>query len=196
MDSIFYDLFVPGVPVVEKIARSVIVYVFLVAALRLAGKRELAQMNTVDLVVLLLLSNTVQNAIIGNDNSLVGGVVGASTLLLINYLTVRFLFHHETLGRVVEGTAVLLIDKGRLVQRNLERVMITEQELRTACHRQGIERIEEVEKAILETSGTISIFTRHPTQSERFAADVDRRLAAIESLLTTRDPSGRRPPAS
>src|SRR5512137_1442122 len=89
------DMFQMGLPLAEKVARPVVVYFFLVAGLRLAGKRELAQLNPFDLVVLLLLSNTVQNAIIGNDNSVTGGLVGAATLLVVNWVVVRFLFRHE-----------------------------------------------------------------------------------------------------
>src|ERR1041384_1383661 len=93
--TMWQDMVSLGVPVLEKILRPVVVYVFLVVSLRLAGKRELAQLNPFDLVVLLTLSNTVQNAIIGDDNSVTGGVIGASTLPVVNYLVVRFLFDHE-----------------------------------------------------------------------------------------------------
>src|SRR5512138_4004367 len=93
------DMFVLGLPLAEKILRPIVVYAFLVVSLRLAGKRELAQLNPFDLVVLLTLSNTVQNAIIGNDNSVTGGIVGASTLLIVNYIVARFLFKHEKLDR-------------------------------------------------------------------------------------------------
>src|SRR6516225_11083799 len=99
------DMFVLGLPIAEKILRPIVVYVFLIAGLRLAGRRELAQLNPFDLVVLLTLSNTVQNAIIGDDNSVIGGVIGGSTLLAINYLVVRFLYGHETLEQLVEGRA-------------------------------------------------------------------------------------------
>src|ERR1700690_973820 len=109
------DMFVLAIPVAEKILRPVVVYLFLVVGLRLAGKRELAQLNPFDLVVLLTLSNTVQNAIIGDDNSVTGGVVGAATLLLVNYLVVRFLFRHEELDRLVEGEATVLIEHGRIL---------------------------------------------------------------------------------
>src|SRR6059036_118849 len=91
------DMFVLTVPVAEKILRPIIVYAFLIVVLRLAGKRELAQLNPFDLVVLLTISNTVQNAIIGEDNSVTGGLIGAMTLLAINYLVVRFLYSHEKL---------------------------------------------------------------------------------------------------
>src|SRR2546428_7091637 len=96
-------MFVLALPVLEKILRPVLVYFFLVIGLRLAGKRELAQLNPFDLVVLLTLSNTVQNAIIGEDNSVTGGVLGAATLLLVNFLVVRFLYRHERIDQFVEG---------------------------------------------------------------------------------------------
>src|SRR6187401_3350952 len=95
MTEVWTHLVTSGAPVWEKILRAVVVYAFLIIGLRLAGKRELAQLNPFDLVVLLTLSNTVQNAIIGNDNSLLGGVIGATTLLVMNYLVVRFLFRHQ-----------------------------------------------------------------------------------------------------
>ena len=101
--SMWNSIFVLGAPLVEKILRPVVVYFFLVAVLRVFGKRELAQLNPFDLVVLLSLSNTVQNAIIGNDNSLTGGVIGAFALLAMNYLVVRFLFRHRRLDQVFEG---------------------------------------------------------------------------------------------
>src|SRR5271167_2897439 len=102
------DMFVLGLPLLEKILRPVIVYAFLVVSLRLSGKRELVQLNPFDLVVLLTLSNTVQNAIIGDDNSVTGGIIGATSLLVINYLVVRFLYGHSRLEEVVEGRADVL----------------------------------------------------------------------------------------
>src|ERR1700730_2132575 len=98
-------MFVLAIPVAEKIIRPVVVYVFLILGLRLAGKRELAQLNPFDLVVLLTISNTVQNAIIGDDNSISGGLLGAATLLIVNYAVVRFLYNHERLDRLIEGDA-------------------------------------------------------------------------------------------
>src|SRR6185436_5050429 len=98
----------------EKILRPILVYCFLIISLRLAGKRELAQLNPFDLVVLLTLANTVQNAIIGNDNSVSGGIIGATTLLGLNYMVVRFLYSHEKLDHVIEGDATVLIEDGQL----------------------------------------------------------------------------------
>src|SRR5438132_8723739 len=100
---LFHDMFFLGLPVAEKILRPIVVYTFLIVVLRLAGKRELAQLNPLDLVVLLTISNTVQNAIIGEDNSITGGVIGATTLLVVNHFVVRFLYGHEKLDRFVEG---------------------------------------------------------------------------------------------
>src|ERR1041385_2295159 len=106
------DMFVIAVPLLEKVLRPVIVYLALVILLRIFGKRELAQLNPFDLVVLLSLSNTVQNAIIGNDNSITGGLIGAFPLLAVNYLVVRFLFRHRRLDQLFEGKPTVLIDHG------------------------------------------------------------------------------------
>src|SRR5438067_7741917 len=101
MDAkLWTDIVQPEISILEKIVRPILVYLFLVVGLRLAGKRELAQLNAFDLVVLLTISNTVQNAIIGEDNSVTGGVIGATTLLLVNYLVVRFLYNHERIDRL------------------------------------------------------------------------------------------------
>ena len=136
MDSKFWsDLLHPDVSILEKIIRPVIVYVFLVIGLRLAGKRELAQLNPFDLVVLLTLSNTVQNAIIGNDNSVTGGLIGATTLLAVNYIVVRFLFKHEKLERLVEGDSDVLIENGEIKHDRLRKELITLPELEMAAHK-------------------------------------------------------------
>src|SRR6059058_3482258 len=103
MHDTWKDMFVIGLPLAEKILRPIFIYAFLVISLRLAGKRELAELNPFDLVVLLTLSNTVQNAIIGEDNSVTGGLIGATTLLVVNYVVIRFLYGHEKLDRLVEG---------------------------------------------------------------------------------------------
>ena len=115
------------------------VYVFLVLVLRVFGKRELAQLNPFDLVVLLSLSNTVQNAIIGNDNSLTGGLVGAFTLLAINYLVVRFLFRHRRLDQIFEGKPTVLVEHGHIVKDALAKELLTRAELMTVLHRQGFD---------------------------------------------------------
>src|SRR5216117_1789906 len=135
--ALWRDLFHPDGSILEKIIRPILVYFFLIISLRLAGKRELAQLNPFDLVVLLTLSNTVQNAIIGNDNSVVGGIIGATTLLTVNYVVVRFLYSHEKLDRIVEGGAEVLIENGCLCHDQLKKELITETELQEAAHKQG-----------------------------------------------------------
>ena len=107
-------MFALPLPVAEKMLRPVIVYIFLVIMLRIFGKRELAQLNPFDLVVLLSVSNTVQNAIIGDDNSVTGGLIGAFALFAINYLVVRFLFKHRRLDELLQGTPTRLIEDGAL----------------------------------------------------------------------------------
>src|SRR5580692_11010558 len=132
--KLWTDMFALGLPVAEKILRPIVVYFFLVIGLRLAGKRELAQLNPFDLVVLLMLSNTVQNAIIGDDNSVTGGIIGAATLLLVNFLVVRFLYRHENLHRLVEGDCTVLIEDEKILADNLSDELITRAELEAVAH--------------------------------------------------------------
>lgn len=183
MHQIIHNVVVPDISLIEKVLRSILVYLFLAAILRLAGKRELGALTPLDLIVALTLSNAVQNAIIGNDNSVTGGIVGGTILVLANTAVVRFLYRHRRLDRLVEGEPAVLIEGGRLVRENLERELITEDQLLAICHQQGVERFEDVQKAILETSGTISVFARHPTPDEAGLADLARRLDGVEALL-------------
>lgn len=158
------EIWTVGVPVLEKMVRPVVVYFFLVGVLRVFGKRELAQLNPFDLVVLLSLSNTVQNAIIGNDNSLTGGLIGALTLLATNYLVVRFLFRHRRLDQVFEGKPTVLVEHGRIKKDALARELLTNSELMTVFHRQGFDHLEEVERCVLEPGGTFYIQRKVPSK--------------------------------
>lgn len=169
-----------SLPWAEKILRPLIVYLFLVVGLRLAGKRELAQLNPFDLVVLLTLSNTVQNAIIGDDNSVTGGLLGAATLLLINYVVVRFMYSHERLEQLIEGAPDVLVEDGVLNADNCKRELITVAELESAAHKQGLASLDEVERAILEPGGTIAFFAKKPTPETVRHAEV---LARLDALL-------------
>ncbi len=159
------ELLTPGIPIAEKLLRTVTVYVFLLLGLRLAGKRELSQLNPFDLVVLLLLSNTVQNAIIGNDNSLVGGIVGAAFLLMVNAVVVRTLYHYGKLD-TIEGRPDTLIRNGRLMRHHLERELITVAELESAARRQGIDTLAHVRECRLETGGALTFIAKTPTDEE------------------------------
>ncbi|HNP73075.1 MAG TPA: DUF421 domain-containing protein [Kouleothrix sp.] len=168
---------------IEKLLRPVIVYCFLVIGLRLAGKRELAQINTFDLVVLLMLSNTVQNAIIGDDNSVTGGMLGAVSLLLTNYLVVRFLFRRVKLDRFLEGEPVLLIEHGRVRHQRLDRELISLGELTAAAHRQGFRSLDDVEECVLETGGSLAFIGKDPAPAQTHYDDLVKRLDAISAQL-------------
>ena len=176
-------MFVVALPVLEKIIRPILVYLALVVLLRVFGKRELAQLNPFDLVVLLTLSNTVQNAIIGNDNSVSGGLIGAVTLLGVNYIVVRFLFRHRRLDQLVEGKPITLIDQGKVVQRNLASELLSHAELMTVLHRQGFSGLDEVEQCVLEPSGTFAVKRKDPPQSDIQYAELIRRLEKIDARL-------------
>src|SRR5262245_3020718 len=181
--SIWREMFVLGVPLLEKIVRPVLVYVFLVVGLRLAGKRELAQLNPFDLVVLLTLSNTVQNAIIGNDNSVTGGVIGATALLILNYWVNRLLYGHERLERLVEGDADLLADHGVVCEDALHRELITRLDLEAAAHKQGFASLEEVERAELGPGGAICFFAKKPTSEATRHQEVLARLDQLSAQV-------------
>src|SRR5437667_1147582 len=175
------SIFVLGAPLIEKILRPVIVYFFLVVALRVFGKRELAQLNPFDLVVLLSLSNTVQNAIIGNDNSLTGGLIGALALLAMNYLVVRFLFRHRRLDQVFEGKPTTLVQNGKAIKSALAKELLTHSELMTVLHRQGFDSLEEVERCVLEPGGTFYIHRKEPPKDELEHAEVMRTLTDLSA---------------
>src|SRR5258707_12927377 len=162
MHDMWKDMFVLGGPILEKILRPVIVYIFLIVGLRLSGKRELAQLNPFDLIVLLTLSNTVQNAIIGNDNSVTGGIIGAASLLAINYLVVRFLYDHRKIDQIVEGRADVLVEDGKVHEQKLKRELITKEELAAAARKQGFDTLSDVRHCILEPGGTPTFISKKP----------------------------------
>ncbi len=183
--DLWSHMFVLVLPVAEKILRPIVVYLFLVIGLRLAGKRELAQLNPFDLVVLLTLSNTVQNAIIGDDNTVTGGIIGAATLLLVNYLVVRFLFRHEKLDRLIEGEATVLIEHGQILKDKLAQEVLSVEDLEAAAHKQGFGELGEVDRATLDPSGTISFTARKPAPEEARHQEVLKRLDRLTSDIAT-----------
>jgi uncharacterized membrane protein YcaP (DUF421 family) len=176
---VLHDLWHLGVSAPEKIVRTVAVYLAILLLIHLAGKRSLAQLNSFDLVVLLLLSNVVQNAIIGNDNSLVGGLLGAGVLLAVNYVLVRLAFMHPRFGKTLQGGATTLLDHGRLDERALRREAITREELIDALRRQGLGGLEDVERVELEPEGTLNATPKPKPGIE----DVLRRLDELEQKL-------------
>jgi uncharacterized membrane protein YcaP (DUF421 family) len=142
----------------DKILRALLIYVFLVAALRLVGKRELGQANTLDLVVLLLVANAVQNGIIGNDNTVTGAVIGAATLFAVNEVFTRAAYGSSLVSRLLEGNPTTLIRDGKPVPKVLRREGISLPELRAVARRQGFADLGEVHTAILETNGVVTMF--------------------------------------
>ena len=181
-------------PVLEKILRPMVVYVFLVIGLRLAGKRELAQLNPFDLIVLLTLSNTVQNAIIGDDNSVSGGIIGASALLAVNYLVVRLARRWPALQRLLVGRPDVLVKGGKVQHQHLDRELISQTELAAAAHKQGIASLKEVEYCVLEPTGTISFIAKRPTpdsvrhdELKTLLNKMGEELAALRSLRNSEE---------
>lgn len=183
---LYRDMFVMALPLVEKVLRPILVYAFLLVALRLAGKRELAQLNPFDLVVLLTLSNTVQNAIIGDDNTITGGVIGASTLLFVNYMVVKFLYGHERLERLVEGEPDALIENGVVLTDRLREELITLSELQAAAHKQGFDSLDDIERAVLDPGGAIFFSAKKPlpdvSRHEQILARLDQLSAQVAAL--------------
>jgi uncharacterized membrane protein YcaP (DUF421 family) len=176
---IFDHMFLLPLPILEKLLRPVIVYLVLVLLLRLFGKRELAQLNPFDLVVLLSLSNTVQNAIIGDDNSVTGGLIGAFSLLAINWLVVRVLFRSRKLTRALEGRAAVLVLNGQIDQKALARESLTREELLDVIHRQGFEDFDQVRRCELEPNGTFYVEAFDPSAADKRHAELLARLDAL-----------------
>jgi uncharacterized membrane protein YcaP (DUF421 family) len=177
--QMFDSMFHLPLPILEKLARPVIVYLVLVALLRLFGKRELAQLNPFDLVVLLSLSNTVQNAIIGDDNSVTGGVIGAFGLLAINWLVVRVLFRSRRLTRALEGRSATLIRNGQLDLQAMNREALSREELLSVVHRQGFEGFHQVRKCELEPNGTFYVEAFDPSIDDKRHTELLGRIDAL-----------------
>jgi uncharacterized membrane protein YcaP (DUF421 family) len=173
------NMFHLPVPVLEKILRPVIVYLCLILFLRIFGKRELAQLNPFDLVVLLCLSNTVQNSIIGNDNSVSGGIVGVLSLLSINWLLTRILFRSPKLSMVLEGEKTVLILHGVVDWEATKKEALSEVELRSVLHKQGFDRYEEVEKCVLEPNGNFYMEGIKSMSDDAQRAELMREIKAL-----------------
>ncbi len=160
----WHAIFHLDLSVSEKILRSILIYAFLVIALRVVGKRELGQANTLDLIVLLLVANAVQNGIIGNDLSVTGALVGATTLFVVNEALNRTTYALPWASRFIEGQPTTLIDKGKPMHKALFRAGISLPDLRAIARRQGYADLGEVHTAILETNGVISMFKKDEPQ--------------------------------
>lgn len=163
----------------EKIARPLIVYLTMVLLLRIFGKRELAQLNPIDFVLLLLISEAVQNAIIGDDTSLSGGVIGVVTLLAVNYLTAVLKFRVPPVERLLEGAPKVLIENGVIDKEALSRELMTDDDLMVIAHEEGLDDAREIEKLILDPNGTFLVEAKNDVKDARFKREV---LEKIERL--------------
>lgn len=172
LQTLSHDMFHLPLPIVEKILRPVIVYLCLIVFLRVFGKRELAQLNPFDLVVLLSLSNTVQNSIIGDDNSVTGGIVGALSLLAINWLLTWVLYRAPKVTAALEGSPTTLIRDGVVDVAAVKSQSLTHEELITALNRNGFNNPAEVELCVLEPSGTFFVKGKLPTGDQKERAEL------------------------
>lgn len=161
---------------VRIIVSTVSVYLFLIIAIRLFGKKELAQLSVFDLVFILLISNVVQNAMTGPDTSLSGGLAGAAALFIVNYLLKFLEFRFPIFSKAIQGEAVMLIFKGKVNRSNLDKAKITMEELLEAIREHGVTTIEEVDLAVFEVDGNISVL------SDQYKRTTSRRRKARKML--------------
>ena len=177
--SNMFTLDAEKVTYLEKVVRPLIVYFVMVLLLRIFGKRELAQLNPIDFVLLLLISEAVQNAIIGDDTSLSGGVIGVATLLGVNYLMAYIKFRVSPIEHLIEGKPVVLIENGQVQNDVLKREMMTEDDLEVIAHEEGLEKADEIETLTLDPNGTFFVDAKGDIKDARFKREV---LEKIDKL--------------
>src|SRR6266702_7024564 len=183
----WHAMFVEQIPLAEKILRTVLVYALIAVLFRVAGKRGLANLNTFDFVVIFLLSNVVQNAVIGNDTSLLGGIIGAATLVGINAALNRWLTVSARATRVLEGTATTIIEEGQFIPRALRRLSLRPEEVEHAMRVQNGDDVTEIGTGRMEPNGQL-ILSLKPDEQNATKGDIthlNTRLDAIEAALAT-----------
>ena len=166
-------MFTLGVPWWELVVRGVVVYVFLLVLLRITGKRQVGQLAPFDLVLLLVLSNAVQNSMNGGDNSLIGGLILAATLIVLNYLVSKATYHSKKVEEFVDGKPEVLVHNGRLIAENMKHAQVTPHELNAVLRQAGVANIADVQYAILENNGHITVIPKVPGAKSMKPADVD-----------------------
>ena len=165
-------------PILDIVLRSLAVYFFMVIAVRVFGKNQLSQLNAGDVILLLLISNAVQNAMVGPNNTLLGGIVAALVLFVANFIVKKFIFKSKFVKELIEDRPYILVKDGKIFQDVLKKVQISEDELEESVHEHGIETVAEVKLAILEVDGNISVvsidknsnqthYSRHKTRDKR-----------------------------
>ena len=160
----------------QIVCSSLVIYLFIIIAFRVLGKKELSQLSVVDLVFILLISNAVQNAMVGSNTTLAGGLVAAAALFIANFLFKQLLYRFPRLDNLVEGEALMLIYEGKLIRKNTARAKITYEEIMEIIREHGIPAIEEVDLAVLEVDGNISVL------SEKFKRKTVRKRKSKQSL--------------
>lgn len=173
----------PTVGLAEKIVRPMIVYAALIVMLRVFGRRELAQLNPFDLVVILSLSNTVQNAIIGPDNSLIGGLIGAAALLVANYVVSRLNFSFQKVEMLTEGLPLKIIENGKVNEPERKRELISQRDLEVIAHQHGLEGAADIEKLVLDPNGNFLVDAKHEIRDARFKREVLRKIGDLSTQL-------------
>ena len=184
----WHHMFVAQIPIAEKVLRTVLVYALVATLMRVTGKRGLAGLNTLDIAVVFLLSNVVQNAVIGDDLSVWGGAIGAVTLVAVNSALNRLALHSDLFARIFDGTPTEVIADGKIRNKAMRRVGLRKAELTHAVRVQNGDDIDEVQKAVLESSGQLIVTLKRAEQSATHR-DIDRldaRLARIEAALASR----------
>lgn len=159
-------------PLYFIIIRAVVIYFFVIFAIRIFGKREISQLSVVDLVFILLISNSVQNAMVGPSSSLFGGILAAGTLFIANYVLEYLLYRSKKVSRLVQGESVMLIYEGKVLPEHMKKAKISEDELEEAVREHGVEKISDVDLAVLERDGNISVLSKnfsHRTTRKRKA---------------------------
>ena len=172
----------------EKVIRAVVIYLFLVIALRLGGKRELSQLNTLDFVVLLAVANAVQNGLIGADNSVTGAVVGASVLFVVDGVLAFVVYRSRRAQHIIEGTPSLLIKNGEILEDQLRREELTHDDLLAALQSSGAATFDDVERASLEPSGKVVFVPKEPSQATLQYDDLRARLDHLTQLVERLSP--------
>ncbi|MDV7696099.1 DUF421 domain-containing protein [Chryseobacterium soli] len=161
--------------ILDVAVRSLCVYLFMVVAIRLFGKNQLSQLNAGDVVLLLLISNAVQNAMVGPDTSLQGGIIAALVLFAANFTLKRLMFSNRSFGSFMEADPVILVRDGVIDQRGLNEVKITRDELEEAIREHGIEKIESVKLSVLEVDGNISVVSEDEMSKQTHYSRIKRK---------------------
>lgn len=179
----WHELFSLGPTVGEKILRAVLIYLFLLLVLRVAGKRELGQLNTMDFIVLLAIANAVQNGIIGNDNSVTGAVIGATTLVVVNLAAVVVAIRSPRVRHFLIGVPTVLVEDGVVNHRHLRRERMSDEDLDQAILEAGASDVSQVRRAVIEPNGRVAVTLAEDPGGARRLAAIEGELVQIRALL-------------